>query len=185
MSFACCLALAVLGQTPTLAAAPPLPPTEDPSHAGRAGAVVVRPPPLRALRRRMPTACTGSSSTKLPAAQCAAWIKFYDGTNGDSWKIYDGGTCTRHDPCGCKGYEALRYPVCNPDGTTVVNMCVRARPLSQSCCPFGLSRHSHVRGACTRIPRAAPPGTAGHSRPLDQLRTGQRLQRESLRPIEG
>ena len=128
MRLICCLALVLLlAQAPTSAESPPLTPTEvmaleqqsRPSRAGRAGAVVVGgPAPL------LTTACTGNS-TKLPAAQCAAWIKFYDGTNGDGW-TGDAASCKRNDPCACKGYIG-KHPVCNSDGTTVVNMCVRTR----------------------------------------------------------
>ena len=80
--------------------------------------------------------CSGYS-TKLPAAQCAAWIKFYDGTNGDGW-TGDAASCKRNDPCACKGYIG-KHPVCNSDGTTVVNMCVRTRlpalpPAAAACC---------------------------------------------------
>ena len=133
MRLICSLALVLLlAQAPTSAAAPPFTPTEvvaleqqsRPSRAGRAGAVVVGgpAPPL------LTTACTGNSK-KLPAAQCAAWIKFYDGTNGDGWTKH-AASCTRNDPCGCQGYDG-EQPVCNPTNTTVITMCVcppRATP---------------------------------------------------------
>lgn len=83
------------------------------------------------------SACTGAS-TQLPAAQCAAWIKFYDGTGGPSWKDTYGSTgpvCpgTRTDPCACQGNAAVsKLPVCNPTGTTVINMCVwTSRPAAR------------------------------------------------------
>ena len=102
------------------------PPPATAHHKGQGAAppqqklaATVLPPPAPPLL--LTTACTGNS-TKLPADQCAAWIKFYDGTNGDGWKIPGGGPCTRHDPCACKGFEAAFYPVCNPGGTTVINM---------------------------------------------------------------
>ena len=129
MRLICSLALVLLlAQAPTSAAAPPFTPTEvvaleqqsRPSRAGRAGAVVVGgPAPL------LTTACTGNS-TKLPAAQCAAWIKFYDGTNGDGW-TGPAASCTRTNPCGCQG-SGGNNPVCNPAGTTVTSMCVCAPP---------------------------------------------------------
>ena len=68
-----------------------------------------------------PNGC-GGASTKLPAAQCAAWVKFYDGTNGDGW-TGDAASCTRHDPCGCKGNNG-NNPVCNSANTAVTTMCV-------------------------------------------------------------
>ena len=67
------------------------------------------------------TSCTGNS-TKLPAAQCEAWIAFYDATNGDKW-TGPAAACTRADPCSCFGSHGDQsYPVCDPAGTTVLNM---------------------------------------------------------------
>jgi hypothetical protein len=84
---------------------------------------------LQQATAALATNCTGASSN-LPAAQCAAWVAFYDGAGGDSWKSTtpdSGGKpiCpgTRNDPCACTGWTG-NTPVCNPSGTTVVKMCV-------------------------------------------------------------
>ena len=66
-----------------------------------------------------PNGCSGNS-TKLPAAQCAAWQAFYDGTDGDHWNDNAAG-CTRNDPCSCAGYKGS-YPVCDAGGMAVVQM---------------------------------------------------------------
>ena len=52
--------------------------------------------------------CTGASS-RLPRAQCDAWVSFFDSTRGQNW-------CTdkRADPCRCVG--------CNTNGTAIVRM---------------------------------------------------------------
>ena len=43
--------------------------------------------------------CTGSSSTALANAQCAAWVEFYDATGGNTtWTRCSG---NRLDPCAC------------------------------------------------------------------------------------
>ena len=60
--------------------------------------------------------CTGNS-TKLPQAQCKAWIAFYDSTNGDKW-TGKAAACTQTDPCSCVGSYG-GFPVCDPTGTTV------------------------------------------------------------------
>jgi hypothetical protein len=92
--------------------------------------------------------CTGSS-TQLPALQCAAWIKFYDGTTGDGWTHCQG---TRTNPCACLGSDG-KSPACNPTNTTVTAMCVciphrprpplaprRTRPI---CCPLSAPLPPH------------------------------------------
>ena len=63
------------------------------------------------------TPCTGGS-TRLPAAQCAAWQAFYDALSGDGWT-----SCTgmRTDPCSCLG-SGGNQPVCNTAGTAVVQV---------------------------------------------------------------
>jgi hypothetical protein len=64
------------------------------------------------------TSCTGSS-TKLPAAQCEAWIAFYNSTNGDKWSK-SAAACTQTDPCSCNPLsDGGSYPVCDTTGTTV------------------------------------------------------------------
>ena len=70
-------------------------------------------------------ACTGSS-TKLPAAQCAAWQAFHDSTGGDGWKVCKS---KRNDPCACQRGDDDEYAdlVCNKAGTAVLKMCVSAR----------------------------------------------------------
>jgi hypothetical protein len=64
--------------------------------------------------------CTGNS-TKLPPAQCKAWIAFYNATNGDQW-TGNGAACTRTDPCSCQPGGGPNYPVCDVNGMTVKNM---------------------------------------------------------------
>jgi hypothetical protein len=102
-------------------------------------AAVLRSPPPRPSRpgrsvetsgpARSLSACTGAS-TQLPAAQCAAWIAFYDATGGPSWELSDKPICSgdRTDPCACQGNTYIgpagSYPVCNAAGTAVVQMCV-------------------------------------------------------------
>ena len=64
------------------------------------------------------TPCTGNS-TKLPAAQCEAWIAFYNSTNGDKW-TGAAAACTQTDPCSCNPLsDGGSYPVCDTTGTTV------------------------------------------------------------------
>jgi N-acetylneuraminic acid mutarotase len=80
-------------------------------------------------------ACTGSSR-QLPAAECNAWVAFFDATGGPDWKITDPELATpqvplgspvcsgsRTDPCSCKGTLASS-PVCNKPGTAVTTMWV-------------------------------------------------------------
>ena len=65
--------------------------------------------------------CTGNS-TKLPQAQCEAWIALYSSTNGDKW-TGPAAACTKTDPCSCVTSDfADTYHFCNPTGTTVTNM---------------------------------------------------------------
>jgi hypothetical protein len=63
--------------------------------------------------------CTGSS-TQLPAAQCNAWIKLFEATDGPHWNYC---TESRTDPCSCKGFQS-RSQFCNADATGVVKMYV-------------------------------------------------------------
>jgi len=76
-------------------------------------------------------ACTGSS-TKLPAAQCAAWQAFHDSTGGDGW---DSCSSKRNDPCSCNigdgDDDAFNAGICNKAGTAIVAMCVPARACTQ------------------------------------------------------
>jgi hypothetical protein len=82
---------------------------------------------------KLTTACTGSS-TNLPLDQCDAWIKFYDALTGDGWISSGGDACKglRTDPCACKGVHG-KTSVCNNDGTTVVNLCVRSLASPSAC----------------------------------------------------
>jgi hypothetical protein len=64
-------------------------------------------------------ACTGNSM-QLPAAQCNAWIKLFDATDGPHWNYC---VSLRTDPCSCKGFMN-RYQFCSVDGTTVITMYV-------------------------------------------------------------
>ena len=67
------------------------------------------------------TPCTGNS-TKLPAAQCEAWIDLYDSTSGDKW-TGNAVTCTRTDPCSCDTSVApYTWQVCDPTNTMVQTM---------------------------------------------------------------
>ena len=60
--------------------------------------------------------CTGNSM-QLPAAQCNAWVAFYDATSGTTW-----GACSslRTDPCSCNAGDGTS--VCNAAGTAVIRM---------------------------------------------------------------
>jgi hypothetical protein len=65
--------------------------------------------------------CTGNS-TKLPQAQCDAWVDFYDATNGDKWTGH-AAACTQDDPCSCFGEDVDNsFPVCDATRMTVKNM---------------------------------------------------------------
>jgi hypothetical protein len=63
------------------------------------------------------TACTGNS-THLPAAQCAAWVAFHAATGGA--KTWSQCATMGTDPCSCKPYG--KFPVCNDDGDSVVQL---------------------------------------------------------------
>ena len=54
--------------------------------------------------------CTGSSA-RLPIAQCAGWLAFFDATGGEGWT-----QCSdkRQDPCACSPGRS-----CNDVGTTI------------------------------------------------------------------
>ena len=65
--------------------------------------------------------CTGNS-TKLPQAQCEAWIDLYDSTGGDNW-AGNAAACTRTDPCSCDTSVApFTWRVCDPTNTMVQTM---------------------------------------------------------------
>ena len=67
------------------------------------------------------TSCTGNS-TKLPEAQCEAWIDLYDSTSGDKW-TGNAVTCTRTDPCSCDTSVApYTWRVCDTTNTMVQTM---------------------------------------------------------------
>jgi hypothetical protein len=104
------------------------------THAMTIGAMPLSPnvvPPNTTLLNASPaflngttsvaTLCTGSS-TKLAQVQCTAWIMLFDALKGDEWTVCKD---ARTDPCACTGVKG-DMPVCNPGGTTVVNMCVRS-----------------------------------------------------------
>jgi hypothetical protein len=111
---------------------------------------------LRRLASDTATACTGSS-TKLPALQCAAWIKFYDALKGDGWTYCQG---KRSDPCACKGTPSFgNPPVCNPAGTTVVTVCVRPHPSalpSAAACACRQHRYYFLTATPPPDPRPTP-----------------------------
>ena len=58
------------------------------------------------------TNCTGGDSALLPADQCNAWIKTFDGTAGTAWTTCAG---SRVAPCSCQG-------TCGEDNTQIVAM---------------------------------------------------------------
>ena len=73
------------------------------------------------VRPRAVAACTGNS-TKLPQAQCEAWIDLYDSTGGDNW-AGNAAACTRTDPCSCDTSVApFTWRVCDPTNTMVQTM---------------------------------------------------------------
>ena len=70
--------------------------------------------------------CTGTS-TKLPAAQCAAWVDFHVATGGNAWAQCVG---AKTDPCSCiPRYDFGDIAVCDPTNTTVLKMYASARTL--------------------------------------------------------
>jgi N-acetylneuraminic acid mutarotase len=83
--------------------------SHDPDSSLASVEVFAPPPPLG-------NACTGNSM-QLPAAECSAWIEFYDITKGGDWTH-----CSdkRTDPCSCN--ESGRFIGCLSSGTALVTL---------------------------------------------------------------
>ena len=68
--------------------------------------------------------CTGNS-TQLPAAECNAWLAFYQATNGANWTFCSSAAT---DPCSCCGWGGMcgqggvTGPTCNSAGTAVTSV---------------------------------------------------------------
>ena len=83
-----------------------------------ASATILSTPPAH------PSTCTGNS-TRLPVAQCEAWIAFYGATNGSGW-AYCSEAAT--DPCSCCGWGGMcgrggvTGPTCNEENTAVASI---------------------------------------------------------------
>lgn len=76
------------------------------------------------LGSAVPPSCTGKS-TQLVPDQCAAWVSFYDSTNGDGWIGHCSGL--RTDPCACEGFGG--HMVCNDAGTAVTQVALASNNL--------------------------------------------------------
>jgi hypothetical protein len=66
--------------------------------------------------------CTGSSS-KLAAAECAAWVSLYNETGGATSWTYCG--ANRLDPCACSyvdAYKNTRGMTCSADGQHILDL---------------------------------------------------------------
>ena len=77
-------------------------------------------PPL--VSSALDDVCTGSSS-KLAAAECAAWVSLYNGTGGATSWTHCG--ANRLDPCGCSYTTAdkvTRGVTCSADGQHILEL---------------------------------------------------------------
>jgi hypothetical protein len=90
--------------------------------------------------------CTGNSTTLKPA-DCAAYQKFFDATNGRGWKHC---SQTRHDPCACSGNGFLVYcavttmPGVLPHVTTITNIVFVSNNLTGTL-PSALAELAHLK----------------------------------------